>query len=91
MKAMVMEDDSWPEDALNTIIGLSHMQTIVTADDLTRELRRPPVANWAGQAFSRARSLGFIEAVGYQTSTSKSRKNGVLRVWQRRIREGIQS
>lgn len=84
-----MEDNGWPEEALNTIIGLSHKQSTVTADDLSREMRRPPVPNWTGQAFSRARSLGFIEAVGYRTSTSKSRKNGVLRTWRRRINKGV--
>jgi hypothetical protein len=89
MKAMVMEDNGWPDEALDTIIGLSHKQPIVTADDLNREMRRPPVPNWTGQAFSRARNLGYIEAVSYQTSTSKSRKNGVLRTWRRRISEGV--
>jgi len=85
VKAAALEDNAWPEQALNTIIGLSRMQLTVTADDLTRELRKPPVPNWAGQAFSRAQRLGYIEAIGYQTSTSKSRKNGVLRTWRRRI------
>lgn len=87
MKAAALEDNEWPEQALNTIIGLSHMHLTVTADDLSREMRKPPVANWAGQAFSRARSLGYIEAIGYQASTSKSRKNGVLRVWRRKTKE----
>jgi hypothetical protein len=87
MKAAALEDNAWPELALNIIIGLSHIQLTVTADDLSRELRKPPVANWAGQAFSRARSLGYIEAIGYQSSTNKTRKNGVLRVWRRKTKE----
>lgn len=71
------------------IIELSYTQQIVTADDLVRELRRPPHQNLPGQAFAAARRLGYIEAVGYQTSTSKSRKHGVLRTWRRRINEGV--
>lgn len=87
---MALDDHAdWPEDALATIIALSHAQSIVTADDLTREMRRPPHPNMPGQAFAAARNLGYIEAVGYQTSTSKSRKHGVLRTWRRRINEGV--
>jgi len=83
MKPAALEDNGWPDEALDTIIGLSHIYELLTADDLSREMRRPPVANWAGQAFSRARSLGYIEPVGYQTSTTPSRKHGVLRTWTR--------
>jgi len=91
--AAVLEDshEAWAEEALNIVIGLSHIHHIFTADDLGRNIRKPPHPNLPGQAFSRARSLGLIEAVGFQTSTSKSRKNGVLRVWQRRINKGATS
>lgn len=84
MKAMVLEDNDWAAGALATIIGLSIGQYLFTADDLAREMRRPPHPNMPGQAFAAARNLGYIEAVGYQTSTSKSRKHGVLRTWTRR-------
>jgi len=89
MKAAVLEDNDWPGDALATIIDLAASQQIFSADDLSREIRKPPHPNMAGQAFSTARSLGFIEAVGYQTSTNKTRKNGVLRTWRRKINEGV--
>jgi hypothetical protein len=89
MKAAALEDNAWKGEALAVIIEMSYTQSILTADDLTRELRRPPVANWAGQAFAAARRLGYIEAIGYQTSTNRTRKHGVLRTWRRRINEGV--
>lgn len=89
MKAAALEDNGWKGEALAAIIEMSYALPILTADDLSREMRRPPVANWAGHAFAAARRLGYIEAIGYQTSTSKSRKHGVLRTWRRRTNEGV--
>jgi hypothetical protein len=90
VKAAVLEDLFWPEDALATIIALSHAQEIVTADDLARELRKPPHPNQTGAAFSAAKAQGFIEPDGYTTSNTPSRHHGVIRTWRRRI-EGAQS
>jgi hypothetical protein len=91
MKAAVLEDshESWKGAALAVIIELSYTQPIVTADDLSRELRRPPHQNLPGQAFAAARRLGYIEAIGYQTSINRTRKHGVLRTWRRKINEGV--
>jgi hypothetical protein len=89
-QAMALEDTTWSEDAVATIIALSHSQEVVTAQDLTREMRRPPHPNHVGAAFSAARSQGFIEASGYTTSNTPSRHHGVIRVW-RRKQEGAQS
>lgn len=84
---MALDDhDDWHEDAVATIIGLAAAQYSFTADDLAREMRRPPHPNMPGQAFSAARSLGYITAVGYQPSAAKSRKNGVVRVWTRQTK-----
>ena len=88
MRAAALEDTDWSADAVATIIALSHAQSIVTADDLAREMRKPPHPNAVGAAFSAARSLGFIEAHGYTTSNTPSRHHGVIRVWRRRI-EGV--
>lgn len=87
--AMVLEDTDWPEDAIATIIQLSHKQAYVTADHLASNLRRPPHPNQIGAAFSAARTLGFIEAYGYTTSTTPSRHHGVIRTWRRKINEGV--
>jgi hypothetical protein len=85
MIAAVLEDshEAWHEDALATIIGLANAQHLFSADDLAREMRRPPHPNAPGQAFSAARAAGYITAVGYQQSATKSRKNGVIRTWTR--------
>lgn len=87
--AAVLEDSTWSEDAVATIIRLSHTQAYVTADHLARTLRRPPHPNMTGAAFSAARSLGFIEAYGYTTSSTPSRHHGVIRTWRRKIKEGV--
>jgi hypothetical protein len=89
MIAAILDDLDWAEDALATIIGLSLALPEFTASDLRRELRPAPHPNNVGQAFSAARSLGYIEATGYQTSTNPTRKHGVLRTWRRRINKGV--
>lgn len=83
--AAVLEDshESWSEDAIATIVGLSHAYETFTAEDLARELRKPPHPNLAGAAFSAARKQGLIEAAGYTTSNTPSRHHGVVRVWRR--------
>lgn len=76
--------ESWIEDAVATIIGLAHVQEVLTADDVRREMRPAPHANLAGIAFTTAKKAGIIEAVGYQTSNNRSRKHGVQRTWRRK-------
>ena len=91
MKAAALEDfdSDWHEDAIATIVALSHAQPLVTADDLTREMRRPPSDKMPGAAFSAARTLGYIEAHGYTTSNTPSRHHGVIRTCRRRINKGV--
>ncbi|UUG70007.1 helix-turn-helix RNA binding domain protein [Arthrobacter phage Zucker] len=84
MKAAVFEDNEWLEDAVATIVGLSLAQEEFTADDLRREMREPAHPNWPGQAFSVARSRGYIEAVSHSISSARSRKNGSLKIWTRK-------
>lgn len=88
MKAAFLEDATWPEDAVTTIIALSHAHPVFTADDLRREIRPAPHPNHLGAAFSAARAQGLIEPVGYQTSNAPSRHRGVLRTWRRKT-EGV--
>lgn len=89
--AAVLEDthESWLEDAVATIIGLAHVLPEFTADDMAREMRKPPHPNLAGIAFTAAKRAGHIEPTGYQTSNTPSRKHGVLRTWKRRTDEGV--
>jgi hypothetical protein len=91
MIAAALEDshESWLEDAVSTIIGLAHAQEILTADDVAREMRKPPHHNLPGIAFTTAKRAGHIEAVGYRTSSAPSRKHGVQRTWRRKINEGV--
>ena len=87
-QAMVLEDSTWAEDAIATIIGLAQAHTVFTADDLAREMRKAPHPNMVGAAFSTARGQGLIEAAGYTTSNTPSRHHGVIRTW-RRKQEGV--
>lgn len=88
--AMALEDSTWAEDAIATIVGLAQAHAVFTADDLGREMRKPPHPNMTGAAFSAARTQGLIEAAGYTTSNTPSRNHGVIRVWRRKP-EGAQS
>ena len=88
MRAIALEDLSWSEDAVATIAALANAQRILTAEDLAREMRKPPHPNMFGAAFSAARSQGLIEAAGYTTSNTPSRHHGVIRVWRRKT-EGV--
>lgn len=90
MQAAVLEDATWPEDAVATIIDLSHAHDTFTADDLAREIRKAPHPNMVGAAFTTARGQGLIEAAGYTTSNTPSRHHGVVRVWRRKT-EGVES
>jgi len=89
MKAAVLEDshEAWHEDAVATILGLSLQHEEFTADDLRREMRPAPHQNAPGMAFAAARNLGYIESVNSTVSKSKSRKNGSLKTWTRKVTE----
>lgn len=84
MKAAALEDSDWMADAVATIIGLSHTQESLTADDLRREMRPAGHQNWPGLAFGHARRAGLIEPVDTTTSKAKSRNHGSLKVWRRK-------
>ena len=87
--SMALADETWPEDAVAAIIGLAHDLPEFTCDDLRKEMRPAPHPNHYGAAFLTAKSAGFIEATGYQTSNNKTRRHGALRTWRRKITEGV--
>ena len=84
-------DTVWPEDAIATIIALSHDLTQFTSDDLRKEMRPAPHPCQFGAAFKAAYQQGLIEPVGYQPSTTRSRNSGVIRQWRRKVNEGVAS
>lgn len=88
-QAMVLADEAWHEDAVATIVALADCYALITADDLRREMRPAPHSNHVGAAFTAAKAHGYIEPVGYQTSTAPSRHRGVLRTWRLKINEGV--
>lgn len=91
MRAMAFEQDKdvWLEDAVATIIGIAEKQETFTADDLRREMREPDDSHWPGTAFTKARSLGYIEGVDgrYVTSTTPSRNHSALKLWTKKKAE----
>jgi hypothetical protein len=50
-------------------------------------MRPAPHPNHYGAAFLAAKSAGYIEATGYQTSANKTRRRGSLRTWRRKQEE----
>lgn len=78
----VLEDLTWSEDAVATILGLARKQATFSADDLHRDMRKPPHPNMAGAAFSSARAMGYIQPTGFRLSNNPSRKHGVIRTWE---------
>lgn len=88
MKAAVLEDADWHEDAVSTILALADCYGAITSDDLRREMRPAPHPNHYGAAFTAARKHGYIEPIGYQTSAAPSRHRGVQRTWRRKT-EGV--
>lgn len=91
MIAAVLEewDEAWKDDAIATIIGLSLAHPVFSADDLTREMRKPPRSSQVGAAFRSAQAQGLIESVGSVKSTNKTRNHGRHLQWRRKP-EGIQ-
>jgi len=86
--AAALEDIDWHEDAVSTIVALADCYSLITSDDLRHEMRPAPHPNHYGAAFTAARKLGYIEPVGYQTSTAPSRHRGVQRTWRLTNNEG---
>ena len=86
MKSAALDESKseWFEDARLMIERLATTEPAFTADDLRKVMRPAPVANWTGLAFTSAKRAGIIEPLGYQTSTSKTRRHGALRTWRRK-------
>ncbi|MGK3957851.1 hypothetical protein ACLKOZ_16865 [Arthrobacter sp. R4] len=84
MIAAALEDNDWHEDAVSTLLALADRHALITSDDLRREMRPAPHPNHYGAAFTAARAYGYIEPIGYQTSTALSRHRGVIRTWRRK-------
>lgn len=89
-RAAVLDDwdEAWKDDAVATIIALSHAHDRFTSDDLRREMRPPNRPSQYGAAFQHAQAAGLIEAVGYGQSSVKTRNHGTRRVWTRK-KEGV--
>jgi len=91
-QAMALDDwdESWAEDAVATIIGLSHAHPDFSCDDLRREMRPPNRSAQYGAAFRSAQAQGLIESIDSQKSASKTRNHGRNLRWRRKT-EGVQS
>lgn len=79
--AVLDTKEEWLADAVATIHALAHSQDSLTADDLHREMRPAPHTNLPGIAFNIAMNRGYIESVGRQKSSIKSRKGARVDVW----------
>lgn len=75
-------DSDWHEQAVNMIEQIARRQPEVTNEDLRREFDAPENANAYGRVFTRAAELNIIRWKGYRKSRDKSRKGGVISVWE---------
>jgi hypothetical protein len=83
MTAAVLEETrtEWFEDARLAILRLALTEETFTADSLRKVMRPAPNPYWPGLAFGYASRDGLIEWMGYQKSTTKSRKNSPVSIW----------
>ena len=82
MTAVVFEDLTWREDALEAIEQLAAKGQPFDSYDLSQAgLRQPPHHNMWGRAFRTASERGIITAVGAHRSKRKSRSGGSCYVW----------
>jgi hypothetical protein len=90
MRAMALDeyDEFWKDDCIATIIALSLAKESFSSDDVRRELRPPNRSSQIGAAFRSAQSQGLIEAVGYEVSTTATRRNGRHLTWRRKTERG---
>jgi hypothetical protein len=86
MQAAVLDDwdEAWKDDAIATIISLSHDHESFTADDLRKHMRPPNRSAQSGAAFTSAQAQGLIESIDSQKSTSKTRNHGRNLRWRRK-------
>lgn len=72
----------WTEQAVNVIERLARENGTVTSEDLRREFEPPEHANQIGNAFNSASAQKIITVKEYRPSRDKSRRGGLIRVWQ---------
>lgn len=74
-------DPDWIAQAVDCIERLALSQSLVTSEDLRREIEAPENENQIGGAFLSASTRKIITPVGYRPSRDKSRRGGAIRVW----------
>lgn len=75
-------DPDWHEQAVNVIEQIARRQNYVTSEDLRREFEPPEHANMIGNAFNSASAQKIIVVKEYRPSRDKSRRGGLIRVWE---------
>lgn len=83
-QAMVLEDPTWVDDAMDVLTQVAKKGGPFTAYALTQAgLRNPPHANMWGPLFSRAAEAGVIRPakVPYVRSPRPGRRGGVCAQW----------
>jgi hypothetical protein len=72
----------WLDLALGVIAMYAERYVPFTAEDIRHHLDETPAhPNAWGAAFRTAQAKGLITPTGYTTSQTRSRRNGVHRVW----------
>ena len=77
-----ISDPAWVESAVNVIEQLARQYGAVTSEDLRKHIEPPEHANMIGNAFNSASAQKIIAVKEYRPSRDKSRRGGLIRVWE---------
>lgn len=75
-------DSDWCEQAVSVIERLAREHGTVTSEDLRKNIDPPEHANMIGNAFNSASAQKIIAVKEYRPSRDKSRRGGLIRVWE---------
>ncbi|MDJ0321686.1 hypothetical protein [Pseudarthrobacter sp. PS3-L1] len=84
MKPLALDDLDWSADCAALIESLAESGQRFSADDISRDMRKPPVPNMTGAAFQAAAAQNLIHCVGYKLSTNPTRRHGIIRIWEKK-------
>lgn len=80
---MVLTDPDWHDHAVQAIVRLAKEAGEITSEDLRKVMDEPDHDNMIGTAFRAASRRKLIQWTGgTRQSRDKSRKGGLIRVWQ---------
>lgn len=78
----VLVDPNWHDNAVDAIVRLAKERDEFTSEDLRKVVDAPDHDNMIGVAFRAASQRKLIRQIGARQSRDKSRRGGLIRVWE---------